>query len=68
MCHPLRLRSPDRAIVCCKQYPKNRAKLTGHRQKRHGRATATRTLLLHALPRRPAGGFDMVCIEEGVVS
>lgn len=43
------------------QHPKLRIRPTGRCQQRHGRGAEARTLSLHALSLRYAGGFDAVC-------
>ncbi|MGH3443278.1 MAG: RNA-guided endonuclease TnpB family protein [Nitriliruptorales bacterium] len=62
--HLQRLRRLDRAIARAEKGSKNRAKLLRRRARLHGKIASTRSLFLHELSRRLAGGFDVVCVED----
>jgi putative transposase len=62
--HLTRLRRLDRAIARSVKGSRNRAKLLRRRARLHGKIAATRSLYLHELSRRLAGGFDVVCVED----
>jgi putative transposase len=62
--HLKRLQRLDRAVSRAQRGSKNHRKLVRRRVRLHGRIAKTRTLHLHPVTARLAGGFDVVAIED----